>query len=103
MLFRSYFARVRDENGVNVDDGEWMLAGPDIPPLNANGTDLEKLQDGYRVTTDKEVAKTWARQYSFGPVGTRSVQLPRDLYVKQQEFARRDAAEWRAGIRALLK
>lgn len=94
MAQRMYFARI-DADG--NDNGEWMIAGADIP---AHPTDPK--QDGYRVTIDKEEAKVWARQYSFAPVGTRSVQLVRDLYIKQQEFARKDAAEWRAGVRALL-
>lgn len=94
MAQRMYFARVTEQG---ADDNEWMIAGPDIPP---HPTDPN--QDGYRVTTDKETAKVWARQYSFGPVGTKSVQLTRALYIDQQKFARKDAAEWRAGIRALL-
>lgn len=94
MAQRMYFARI---DGAGSDTGEWMIAGTDIP---AHPTDPK--QDGYRVTTDKEVAKVWARQYSFGPVATKAVRLTRDLYIKQQEFARRDAVEWRAGIRALL-
>ena len=95
MAQRMYFARVTADG---VDDGEWMLAGSDIPP---HPTDPK--QDGYRVTTDKETARLWARQYSFNPKDTASVQLTRDLYIKQQEFARLDAAEWRNGIKALLK
>ncbi|WP_350347269.1 hypothetical protein ABIQ69_11570 [Agromyces sp. G08B096] len=111
MAGRMYFARVRKEGESLVDDGEWMIAGVDIPPhpLGSTAPDatpeqrLYALQDGYRVTTDKVQALIWARQYSFSPAKTLSVQLPREQYVAQQEFARRDAAEWRQGIRNAVK
>lgn len=94
MAQRMYFARIREDG---TDDGEWMLAGPDIPP---HPTDPK--QDGYRVTIDKSQALIWARQNSFNPAQTLSVQLTRDAYIAQQEFARRDAAEWRAGMAAIF-
>lgn len=93
MAQRMYFARV-DSTG--NDNGEWMLAGVDMPKL-------DDKQDGYMVTTDKEVAKVWARQYSFRPTDTASVRLERDNYIKQQEFARADAQAWRENLRSILK
>jgi hypothetical protein len=95
MAQRMYFARV-DADG--NDTNEWMLAGTDIGPH-----ETDPKQDGYRVTTDKETARIWARQYSFRPTDTASVRLVRDDYVKQQEFARADAQAWRANLRSLLK
>lgn len=99
MAQRAYYARV---DAAGNDNGEWMLAGVDIGPLNENGTVEEKKQDGYRITTDKETAKVWARQYSVNPEKTAATHLTRDLYIKQQEFARKDAREWRAFIRSLF-
>jgi hypothetical protein len=96
---RSYYARVRADG---TDDNEWMLAGVDIGPLNANGTVEEKKQDGYRITTNQEEAKVWARQYSRDPEKTEAIHLPRDLYIRQQEFARADAQQWRGLMRSLL-
>jgi hypothetical protein len=96
---RSYYARV---DAAGKDNGEWMLAGVDIGPLNENGTVEEKKQDGYRITMDKEVAKVWARQYSRDPEKTEAIHLTRDLYIRQQEFAREDAKQWRALMRSLL-
>lgn len=102
-MARTYIARI---NADGTDYNEWMLAGVDIPPLNPNGTHLEKLQDGYRVTTDKSVALVWANLYSPRPPipNARLVGgAPDSDYRKVQDMARAQAAEWRAGIQALLK
>lgn len=99
MAQRSYFARVRADG---TDDGEWMLAGVDIPPLNEKGTEEERKQDGYRITNDIEVARVWARAYSYAPEERKAVHLTRDLYIKQQVFAREDAKRNRAFQRSLI-
>ena len=97
MAQRAYYVRV-DANG--NDNGEWMMAGVDLGP---HPTDPK--QDGYRVTTDKSEAVLWGRQYStVGPNdGPLTIRLDRDNYIKQQEFARKDAQEYRQFLRDVLK
>jgi hypothetical protein len=97
MAQRQYYARVRMVDGKPVDDGEWMLEGVDIPPHPER-----PLEDGYRITKDKALARRWARQYGPNPATTAAVHLERADYIAQQAFARADAAEWRAAMRALL-
>jgi hypothetical protein len=101
MSQRQYFARIDD---LERDDGEWMIAGVDlfVDPTNDPAVTKWHTRDGFWVTTDKEVARVWARQYGIGPNETRAVRLKRAPYMAQQAYATADALAWRAGIRALL-
>lgn len=101
MAQRQYFARIDDAGN---DNGEWMIAGVDLfnDPTNDPAVTGVYTRDGYWVTTEKDIARIWARQYSFYPPHTLAVRLARAEYVAQQEFASRDHDQWVKGMRSLL-
>ncbi|WP_054686452.1 peptidoglycan DD-metalloendopeptidase family protein [Microbacterium sp. No. 7] len=63
---------------------EWMLIDPSFPPHPEHPE-----QDGYRVTTDAEIARL---------MGTNPVLISRKDYIARQAAARERAATWRAAV-----
>lgn len=101
MAQRQYYARITE---AGADDGEWMLGGVDVFADPDNDPEISKVwfRDGYAVTTDKETAKRWARQYGIGPNETRAVRLGRRDYIAQQGELTRQARAWRSGLGELI-
>lgn len=72
---------------------EWMIVDPTLPP--------DGIQDGYRVTTDGNLARLWGRQYA-GP-GTAPIHVARAQYVEHQAWARERAKLYRESQAAIVR